>query len=1826
MATSLARQLSVIKTKSLAVSTLDRKKRQKAHSVSLLFSPADASKQDLDSVFVIAYSGFQELVSLDSRFRVFERSLFAESSITIDRHVQTEDQNANLDKAIEHFLSLIASRILLQPSLKALEWLIRRFHINEMNRELLLLTFLPYYSHSIFSRILDVISTPLPPLFNFLSNAKVTTTVVPKNLLIRALTRDAQLFNLVSDFIVSQVSHHFEYHTLLSFWTSSTIAVILNLKSSNTSEEVISERVIPHLSEVLTAHKSPEAQTAAYMIVIILVAQCSLSAEVLNALSLTIALNWTKKSSTAGLAALTQCFQFVDIFDNQYQPLDDRIFKSVSRIEDLSSDLRKLSQKIKVNKFLVSFSLSILQNRPEESSKIIDVLRMFPLSDSQAQFIIERMFQLSALVDSVSELKSVLSQLISDSESDLKLQKMVFTSVKALDMNLDDVELKLNAKFPVEVNIEPKDINFDRDLKPDQAVFTERIRTACKVHSVSYLGPNTSAEFQEIADIFVQGVYEHQPLSSMLIKNVVLFPPESDLALTFLMRFWVGVYPTLARLEALVMFEKFIESVPVDLDLQATIPYLLIALDDSSEAIREISCRILRYLHTRYNQISKCSGIWGLDTLYGSGSETKELKWLGLKEVRVMLANYIDPRLEECLLDRHYARTVISQLIDTRVKLGAEKTRKESSLKQIVLTSFASHITSCPVFKVKYVLLSYIITSKTSVSLSSLCAPLLSSWIESRSHKIESLIAERLSVTNFEALLSNIVCGGDIPEGKQFISNCIKADISGLSDVAGTRLVDTWNEWDFDSQIDFLEILITIALDENAAYGAIDCLTKLNISTQNFSRLLSSCILTVDSSDLQEQQQSKRRRRQSNTARSADDRLALLQASLRKVTLILDLLEDSKPETHSKLLKQLFSILGELFVLKTDSSLPVQYTQQVLVDCILPIIKTLSPAQLNPSIVRMDIIVSCIRTTTAPQVQNKFLLLVASLASVSPELVLHSVMPIFTFMGANTIRQDDEFSAHVIQQTISKVVPALAVSTSSGADSGSGFGIAELLQSFVSAFPHIPYHRRIQLFITLARTLGPNDSLALTLRLLAKQHWDSVLAGETEVASELSEFVEIFLRGFTISERIYAVSRYFDFVKATPANLDDEDKREVYVEDLVGLGKDKILLFKIDMLVFIRGTLNESVRLQLVEAFSPASGTWSNTDVLSLQSSFASAIDILTAIVDSSAGDKRLKKYQDEAYETLESVLNVLPIQDFVLVIEELISRSGDPATVRRGLVIIRSKFEHNVKANDVLGRNSALKILPSICAAISDCASDDFELCKLGFQVLESLSSLFGSIEPDAFEGEVLELTLSMHGVRNPGEGAAVSALVCLSSLVTALGARILSKLPEIIQISLTILERAINEGKTLVVIAVFMLIDSLVKRIPMFMASYLNKILGLVFISASDEASVRLEDSESARNVLLENVISKVPTKQLIGALLASASEVLASWDISITKLYLSLMTQVVERGARKSVMSEASNLFSFLIAGFNSRNDAENDPEKLKIVGVIEQDSIDLAMQIVLKMNDKTFRPLFVRVTRWAMEDPVESDLARKNRLLVTFKLCEKLFGSLKSIVTNYYGYIIDNTTDLLISFVSNPTVDFDRQLWDAIVGTLYAAFSNDQEEFWQAPVRFDKICGPLIAQLALGLHDSEILSQAILAFAVSCSSEEHYKTINNCVLGYMKDLSDSNEDMSDDESASEDAQDSEDENDYAVKLLPSKISRIARSNTGSSASDVKIAAIKTLKAIYERLGEEWLGMLPQLVPVVAELLEDQDETVETEVQRDLVPVIEGVLGESLDRYLN
>jgi U3 small nucleolar RNA-associated protein 10 len=131
--------------------------------------------------------------------------------------------------------------------------------------------------------------------------------------------------------------------------------------------------------------------------------------------------------------------------------------------------------------------------------------------------------------------------------------------------------------------------------------------------------------------------------------------------------------------------------------------------------------------------------------------------------------------------------------------------------------------------------------------------------------------------------------------------------------------------------------------------------------------------------------------------------------------------------------------------------------------------------------------VDTIRSSTNQQLQNSSLLLVSCLAVWLPDVVLHNVMPIFTLMGTTILRQSDDYSAHVVDQTVSRVLPPLVASLKSRSREVVS-GVVDVLASFTAAFDHIPSHRRLHLFEHVVKAVGPSECLFAIVCMLVQKH------------------------------------------------------------------------------------------------------------------------------------------------------------------------------------------------------------------------------------------------------------------------------------------------------------------------------------------------------------------------------------------------------------------------------------------------------------------------------------------------------------------------------------------------------------------------------------------------------------------------------------------------------------------------------------------------------------------------------------------------------------------
>jgi U3 small nucleolar RNA-associated protein 10 len=282
-------------------------------------------------------------------------------------------------------------------------------------------------------------------------------------------------------------------------------------------------------------------------------------------------------------------------------------------------------------------------------------------------------------------------------------------------------------------------------------------------------------------------------------------------------------------------------------------------------------------------------------------------------------------------------------------------------------------------------------------------------------------------------------------------------------------------------------------------------------------------------------------------------------------------------------------------------------------------------------------------------------------------------------------------------------------------------------------------------------------------------------------------------------------------------------------------------------------------------------------------------------------------------------------------------------------------------------------------------------------------------------------------------------------------------------------------------------------------------------------------------------------------------------------------------------KSVVTKYSPILSSIfLNAFDLRRQwslSTDDDFPIKSINEIEDLVNSVAMKMIYKFNDSTFRPIFSKLIEWASSGlPKKDKTGRILRLQSVYAFLAVFFDNLKSIVTSYATYLLENVVEVLQA-VDTKNED-SKELWSRALRTLIQCFKHDQDDFWQSPAHFDAIAPALTTQLmhASSLPIVEDLVPAIVELAAAADSADHHKELNGAILKH----------------------------------------------TRSESASVRLVAVKCGQALTDTLGEEWLSMLPEMLPFISELQEDDDETVEKETHRWIVK-IEGVLGESLDSML-
>ncbi|EHH15929.1 hypothetical protein EGK_02103 [Macaca mulatta] len=939
----------------------------------------------------------------------------------------------------------------------------------------------------------------------------------------------------------------------------------------------------------------------------------------------------------------------------------------------------------------------------------------------------------------------------------------------------------------------------------------------------------------------------------------------------------------------------------------------------------------------------------------------------------------------------------------------------------------------------------------------------------------------------------------------------------------------------------------------------------------------------------------------------------------QRVTLILELLQHKKKlKSPQILVPTLFNLLSRCLEPLPQEQGNMEYTKQLILSCLLNICQKLSPDGgkipkdvLDEEKFNVELIVQCVRLSEMPQTHHHALLLLGTVAGIFPDKVLHNIMSIFTFMGANVMRLDDTYSFQVINKTVKMVIPALIQS-----DSGDSIEVSrnveeivvKIISVFVDALPHVPEHRRLPILVQLVDTLGAEKFLWVLLILLFEQYvTKTVLAaayGEKDAILEAdTEFWFSVCCEFSVQHQIQSLMNILQYLLKLPeekeetiskavSNKSESQEEMLQIFNVETHTSKQLRHFKFLSVSFMSQLLSSNNFLKkVVESGGPEILKGLEERLLETVLGYINAV---AQSMERNADKLTVKFWRallSKAYDLLDKVNALLPTETFIPVIRGLVGNRL-PSVRRKALDLLNNKLQQNISWKKTIVTRF-LKLVPDLLAIVQRKKKEGEEEQAINRQTalytLKLLCKNFGAENPDPFVPVLSTAVKLIAPERKEEKNVLGSALLCVAEVTSTLQALAVPQLPSLMPSLLTTMKNTSElVSSEVYLLSALATLQKVVETLPHFISPYLEGILSQVIHlekitsevgSASSQANIRLTS-------LKKTLATTLAPRVLLPAIRKTYKQVEKNWKNHMGP-FMSILQEHIGVMKKEEVTSHQSQLTAFFLEALDFR--AQHSENDLEEVGRTENCIIDCLVAMVVKLSEVTFRPLFFKLFDWA-----KTEDAPKDRLLTFYNLADCIAEKLKGLFTLFAGHLVKPFADTLnqVNISKTDEAFFDSEndpekcclLLQFILNCLYKIFLFDTQHFISKE-RAEALMMPLVDQLENRLGGEEKFQErvtkqlipCIAQFSVAMADDSLWKPLNYQILLKTRDAS----------------------------------------------PKVRFAALITVLALAEKLKENYIVLLPESIPFLAELMEDECEEVEHQCQKT-IQQLETVLGEPLQSY--
>ncbi|GAW00359.1 u3 small nucleolar RNA-associated protein 10 [Lentinula edodes] len=812
------------------------------------------------------------------------------------------------------------------------------------------------------------------------------------------------------------------------------------------------------------------------------------------------------------------------------------------------------------------------------------------------------------------------------------------------------------------------------------------------------------------------------------------------------------------------------------------------------------------------------------------------------------------------------------------------------------------------------------------------------------------------------------------------------------------------------------------------------------------------------------------------------------------------------------------------------------------------------PPNLSPTPIRLDVLVEIIRVSVNPQTLHQALLLIAGLARLAPESVLRNVMPVFTFMGVGAVAmagggskagieigggmsmlsRDDGYGWGIVQKTVDSIVPVMVSSLKESHPSGGldlYIGARDFLRVFTDAANHIPRHRRTNFFSHLVTVLGPKDFLAPVCLFLIEKSANKIVRSQqyllgaknkgkgkekdTDAQSALAlptalvHHFEPWLQVLVLAEMLRESERLLGWAispsDAEKTLLDDSSLEEHSVSPAVVFRRRAQAI--ITFVGFAAKTFPASTSSKsqnntgaMDDAQPPPQDSSNLSDVVSI------LIALSTKNISGGSSEAKIEDIATSARLSLTRVLSVMSAVDFIDTV--LLMLSNNDHLIQEGAL---SLFSTRLPRIAVPVRQGPVSVvILKICGIVhkvllshqpkhSTAPTTTTTITTSAFNAIRAIGSTLCSGEESAVTALVPLLVGAVDVKSNP-ENVVSAAVRALITLPSKLGPRLIPYLRDIVSRAVNVL----REGPEGLTEDTVQLLHNLLTAIPTFWSTTeLNHVIKLYLDHCGGGFTAKSPAVQVVSN-FMRSIAKKAPSKVLLPTLCDIWRSLEIAPNTGALVEYFDLVKRSLRSAARPAIQENLRPLFNIFLSAFGLVKDSGTT------LGTASASTISAFVELVVKLNEPTFRPLFRRLYDWAFAG--ESDI---NTKIMFYRVYIGLVDYFKSLMNPYMTILLPPSIEILKSCTNAAEMEDDNNLGlllPPVLETLTKSIACDDGSFW----RDDKIAqlSPLIvAQIpvCIKLNISEaktLLQECIVAGAETVGDDSVLKAMNLDILMHTR----------------------------------------------------------------------------------------------------------------------